>query len=135
MSEFFCPICKKKVTSEEEVMKCQECDVNMLKKAEISMTLEGKKIVGVYFDTEEGDAIQIDGPTDFWKDAGVIFLMLDDGSIIRAWNSEWGGISYYPKTDVDVEAFWKDYSYRSNKDTERIKKYEEEKRRRGGKFR
>jgi hypothetical protein len=38
---------------------------------------------------------------------------------------------HYPKTDVDVETFWKDYSYRFNKDTERIKKYEEEKKKRG----
>ena len=61
----------------------------------IAETLVGRKIVKVvctsvadYGDYEgDGDTLQ-----DVYSPAGDIFLKLDNGMVLCAWNSEWGGI-------------------------------------------
>jgi len=63
------------------------------KAEEISKTLYGKKIVGVFYDGEkqEGTSSELE------VDGGDIYILLDDGTVIKVWNSEWGGIEVTTK--------------------------------------
>jgi len=54
---------------------------------EIKKKIVGKKIVDIVVDGEyEVNSYGIE------CDMGEVYLVLEDGTIISAWNSEWGGI-------------------------------------------
>ena len=50
------------------------------------------------FGGEEGDG---DTPSDIYTPNGGVFLKLDNGLIIRAWNSEWGGLTVLDRQDCN----------------------------------
>lgn len=62
------------------------------KHAEIEKMLIGKTIIGVVYDdfltpdSDENKNLSIDG--------GDICILLSDGTKIKHWNSEWGGIKH-----------------------------------------
>jgi DNA-directed RNA polymerase subunit RPC12/RpoP len=100
--KYICPVCKREFECEERRPYCPGCGSVVLRKAEeISKTLVGKKIVGVYYDIEREDGMRENTSDSLWIDAGDIYLLLDDGVFVKASNSEWGGIDYLTKKKLD----------------------------------
>jgi len=65
---------------------------------EIKKKIVGKKIVDIVVDGEyevRGNLLECD--------MGEVYLVLEDGTIISAWNSEWGGIEIKKKEEIEKE--------------------------------
>ena len=60
--------------------------------AKISDTLRGRTIIGIGFHESYVEDGVRDESNMLEVDAGEIFIILDDGTVIDCWNSEWGGI-------------------------------------------
>jgi hypothetical protein len=81
--------------------------VKIIINEEFTELLKGKKIVMVAcekpFD-DKPETYEIEGVKYLTYNQGRIFIFLDDGSVIEAWNSEWGGIGWYKKKE-DIKEF------------------------------
>ena len=68
----------------------------------ISRELIGARIVKVVssepddYGDQKGDG---NSQTDIYVPTGEVFLKLDNGLIVKAWNSEWGGLQILDKND------------------------------------
>lgn len=70
----------------------------------IAQSIIGAKIIkvvstptGLYLGTH-GDAQDDENtPTDTYVPGGEVFLQLDNGLVLRCWNSEWGGVAILDK--------------------------------------
>jgi hypothetical protein len=102
MARFFCPFCRSIRESNEEMLACEECMEDMLKIEErFTDLLKGKEIAFVALEPryggecgehfKEGEDVIERG---LHYDGGRIYLIFKDGSMLEAWNSEWGGIDY-----------------------------------------
>jgi len=99
---FFCPSCGSVKESEKEMLVCEKCMEDMLKiEEEFTELLKGKEIVAVALKPIDGEEAEKSfEKNEKWVkhgllyDGGRIYLIFKDGSMLEAWNSEWGGIDY-----------------------------------------
>ena len=65
----------------------------------ISKILKGKRILEVKTYTNGG--MEANDKKDCEVDTGKVYIECEDGTIIKCWNSEWGGIEVIDKNDSD----------------------------------
>jgi hypothetical protein len=101
MTKFYCPICRVIEERSEVEPTCKQCGKTMLAiEEDFTNLLKGKKIVMVAYAPDWRYKIEKrfkKDEADLEYDGNEIYLILDDGNLIRAWNSEWGGIEYIKK--------------------------------------
>jgi hypothetical protein len=65
----------------------------------ININLKGKTIMKVLA-SDDFQSIDTDENDSYNLTAGSILIELDDGSFIKFWTSEWGGITIVNKSDL-----------------------------------
>jgi hypothetical protein len=101
MTKFYCPICRITEERDEAEPKCMRCGKDMLAiEEDLTKILKGKMIAMVTYMPDEYLEVEKRLKPDkasLRYDTGEIYIILDDGTLIKAWNSEWGGIEYIKK--------------------------------------
>jgi len=101
MTKFYCPICRIIEERDEAEPKCRRCGKDMLAiEEDLTKILKGKRIVMVTYMPDKYLEVEKRLKPDkasLQYDSGEIYIVLDDGTLIEAWNSEWGGIEYIKK--------------------------------------
>jgi len=118
MPRYICPSCGRIVELPEPKRPCEEprcgsCGLTLLTiDEELTELMKGKRILLVAYKPEdftmdwEIEKYTEENEVSLKISHGEIFILLEDGTTIRTWNTEWGGVDYMKKYrevwDADV---------------------------------
>jgi hypothetical protein len=111
MARFFCPSCRRLRTYKGKRTTCRSCGGDLLVvDEELTGLLKGRRVVAVAYEPYHSFLVskykEREGGNDvigLEYDGHEIYLILSDGSMVKAWNSEWGGIEYLTKRSEEAE--------------------------------
>ena len=111
MAKFFCPSCRKLRTYKGKRTTCRSCGSDLLVvDEELTGLLKGRRVVAVAYEPYHSFLVskyrKREGGNDVTGleyDGHEIYLILSDGSMVKAWNSEWGGIECLTRRPEEAE--------------------------------
>jgi len=111
VAKFFCPSCRKLRTYKGKRTTCRSCGSDLLVvDEELTGLLKGRRVVAVAYEPYYSSLVskyrKREGGNDVTGleyDGHEIYLILSDGSMVKAWNSEWGGIEHLAKRPEGAE--------------------------------
>jgi len=106
---YICPNCREIIELPEPKRPCKEpkcgsCGLTLLTiDEELTELMKGKKVLLVAYKPHdlsmdwEIEKFREERETSLKISSGEVFILFEDGTIVRAWNTEWGGIDYMKK--------------------------------------